>query len=92
MNVLSPASRPAHCFIGLLMVVEIGMSGTVALSQDSAKPAGRNSIGIEFVRVPDRDPGYLAFGWLTMGQVLTLPVLVTGIVLIWMAYRKPSLG
>ena len=45
---------------------------------------------IEFVRVPDKELGYLAFGWLTMGQLLSLPLLVTGIILIWLAYRKPA--
>ncbi len=43
---------------------------------------------IEFVRVPDAHIGYLAFGWVTMGQVLTLPMLIGGIVLIALAYSK----
>jgi len=34
---------------------------------------------VEFVRVPDANIGYLAFGWLTMGQLLSLPVLVAGL-------------
>lgn len=38
---------------------------------------------IEFVRVPDAHLGYLAFGWLTMGQILCLPVLAIGIWLMW---------
>jgi len=42
---------------------------------------------IEFVRLPDAHLGYLAFGWLTMGQVLTLPMLVFGCILLWLAYR-----
>ena len=33
---------------------------------------------VEFVRLPDPQLGYLAFNWLTMGQVLTLPMLVLG--------------
>lgn len=38
---------------------------------------------IEFVRVPDSHIGYLAFGWVTMGQLLCLPVLAFGIWLMW---------
>jgi len=43
---------------------------------------------VEFVRVPDPQLGYLAFGWLTMGQVLSAPLIVVGIVLLWLAYRR----
>jgi phosphatidylglycerol---prolipoprotein diacylglyceryl transferase len=42
---------------------------------------------VEFVRMPDAHIGYLAFGWLTMGQLLTLPMIVLGLVLLWLAYR-----
>lgn len=43
---------------------------------------------IEFVRVPDADFGYLAFGWVTMGQILTAPMIVFGVVLLFLAYRN----
>jgi len=36
-------------------------------------------IAVEFVRLPDQHIGYLAGGWLTMGMVLSLPVLLVGI-------------
>lgn len=42
---------------------------------------------VEFVRMPDAHIGYIAFGWLTMGQLLTLPMILLGIVLLWLAYR-----
>ncbi len=46
---------------------------------------------VEFVREPDQQLGYLAFGWLTMGQVLSAPMIVGGIgLLIWAYSRKPS--
>jgi phosphatidylglycerol:prolipoprotein diacylglycerol transferase len=47
---------------------------------------------VEFVRVPDADIGYLAFGWLTMGQLLSLPVLIAGLAMLAFAYtrREPS--
>lgn len=43
---------------------------------------------IEFVRVPDAHLGYLAWDWLTMGQVLTLPLILTGVVLMVLSQRK----
>jgi len=47
---------------------------------------------IEFVRVPDKHPGYIAFGWLTMGQLLSAPLMIIGIVLLALAYgqRTPA--
>lgn len=39
---------------------------------------------IEFVRQPDAQLGYLAFDWLTMGQLLSAPLFVIGVgILIW---------
>jgi phosphatidylglycerol:prolipoprotein diacylglycerol transferase len=46
---------------------------------------------IEFVRVPDAQLGYLAFGWLTMGQILSLPIIATGVILFWLSRRAPTL-
>ncbi|MEP6907598.1 MAG: prolipoprotein diacylglyceryl transferase [Pseudoxanthomonas sp.] len=46
---------------------------------------------VEFVRVPDQDIGYLAFGWLTMGQVLSLPLIALGLFLFWLSRRSPTL-
>jgi phosphatidylglycerol:prolipoprotein diacylglycerol transferase len=43
---------------------------------------------IEFVRVPDADFGYLALGWVTMGQILTAPMILLGVVLLLLAYRN----
>ncbi|WP_225775594.1 prolipoprotein diacylglyceryl transferase [Pseudomonas sp. Marseille-Q5115] len=45
---------------------------------------------VEFVRVPDAQLGYLAFGWLTMGQVLCLPMIIGGAALIWYAYHRDA--
>lgn len=44
--------------------------------------------GIEFVREPDPQLGYLAFHWLTMGQLLSLPMIIFGAVLIIYAHMK----
>ena len=69
----------------------------------SAKPRPRMAIsglfallyglfrfGVEFVRMPDAQLGYLAFDWLTMGQILSLPLIVAGATLLVLAYRKPA--
>src|SRR5262249_38056630 len=39
---------------------------------------------VELVRVPDVQLGYLALGWVTMGQILSLPLIVAGAVLLWL--------
>jgi phosphatidylglycerol:prolipoprotein diacylglycerol transferase len=49
---------------------------------------------VEFVRVPDAqigDHGYIAFGWLTMGQVLSLPLIALGLYWLWLSRRSPTL-
>lgn len=45
---------------------------------------------VEFVRMPDEQLGYLAFGWLTMGQILSLPLIAVGVALMVLAYRKQA--
>ena len=42
---------------------------------------------IEFVRAPDSHIGYLAFDWLTMGQLLSLPMVIVGIYFLFKSYR-----
>jgi len=43
---------------------------------------------IEFVRVPDEQLQYLAFGWVTMGQVLSVPLIVVGLFWLWLARER----
>jgi phosphatidylglycerol:prolipoprotein diacylglycerol transferase len=46
---------------------------------------------VEFVRQPDAHIGYLAFGWLTMGQVLSTPMILFGVMLLALAYgQRPT--
>jgi phosphatidylglycerol:prolipoprotein diacylglycerol transferase len=45
---------------------------------------------VEFYRVPDAHLDYLAMGWVTMGQVLSAPMIIIGVVLLVMAYRSKS--
>jgi phosphatidylglycerol:prolipoprotein diacylglycerol transferase len=47
---------------------------------------------VEFVRVPDAQLGYLALGWLTMGQILSLPLIAIGLFLLWRSRSAPTLG
>lgn len=67
----------------------------------SAKPRPRRAVSglfllgyggfrflVEFVRSPDAHIGYLAFGWLTLGQVLSLPMIIFGALLLYLAYRR----
>ncbi len=45
----------------------------------------------EFFRQPDAHIGFEAFGWLTRGQLLSIPMLVGGLLLmIWAYRRQPS--
>ncbi|MBS7540615.1 prolipoprotein diacylglyceryl transferase [Ancylobacter lacus] len=46
-------------------------------------------ITVEFVREPDPQLGYLYGGWLTMGMLLSLPMLAVGATLILRARRRP---
>jgi phosphatidylglycerol:prolipoprotein diacylglycerol transferase len=65
----------------------------------SAKPRPRGAISglflvcygiiritIEFFRAPDVQVGYLAFGWVTEGQLLSLPMILLGVGLLVWAY------
>jgi len=42
----------------------------------------------EFFRQPDPQKGYIAFGWLTMGQLLSAIMVVLGLVLLGMLMKK----
>ncbi len=69
----------------------------------SAKPRARYAVSgmfallygvfrfaVEFVRMPDNG-AYVAFGWLTRGQILSLPLVVLGVLLLVMSRRAPVL-
>jgi phosphatidylglycerol:prolipoprotein diacylglycerol transferase len=47
---------------------------------------------VEFVREPDPQLGYLAFGWLTMGQVLSVPMILFGVGLMVWAYKRQDVS
>ena len=43
---------------------------------------------IEFIREPDRDIGFIAWDWLTMGQLLSLPLILVGLALLLLSRRQ----
>jgi phosphatidylglycerol:prolipoprotein diacylglycerol transferase len=43
---------------------------------------------VEFYRVPDAHLDYLALGWVTMGQILSTPMIIIGSIMLVMAYRS----
>ncbi len=42
---------------------------------------------VEFFREPDPQIGYVAFGWMTKGQLLSIPMIILGGILLLWAYR-----
>lgn len=47
---------------------------------------------VEFTRMPDTHLGFIAWDWLTMGQLLSLPMVGAGIVLLILAHRARTAG
>lgn len=43
---------------------------------------------VEFFREPDPQLGYIAFGWLTMGMLLCIPMIAYGSYLLWSGYAR----
>ena len=43
---------------------------------------------VEFVRQPDAHMGYIAWGWLTQGQLLSVPLVLVGVALLYFAYYR----
>ncbi|NOZ11556.1 MAG: prolipoprotein diacylglyceryl transferase [Gammaproteobacteria bacterium] len=84
---------------------EAGLEGVVLfvlLWWYSSKPRARGAVSglflvlysmfrflVEFVREPDAHLGFLAFEWLTMGQLLSVPMFLFGA---WLMFRKPALA
>lgn len=96
---LSPPLHPSQLYEALLE----GLVLFLILWFYSAKPRPTMAVSalfligygvfrfaVEFVRMPDVQLGYLAFGWLTMGQVLTLPMIVFGVALFIYAHNRKT--
>ncbi len=59
----------------------MAVSGLFLLGYGTARTA------VEFAREPDAHLGYLAGDWLTMGMLLSLPMVLAGAVMMALAYR-----
>ncbi|MEE4145946.1 MAG: prolipoprotein diacylglyceryl transferase [Halieaceae bacterium] len=44
----------------------------------------------EFFREPDAHLGIQAFGWMTRGQILCVPMIALGLYMLWYAYRRTA--
>jgi phosphatidylglycerol:prolipoprotein diacylglycerol transferase len=95
----SPPLHPSQLYeaalegVALFLIVWLFSSRprpTMAVSGVFLIAYGLFRFGIELVRRPDAHIGYLAFDWLTMGQVLSLPMILFGGALILLAYRRSA--
>ncbi|MCF1182730.1 prolipoprotein diacylglyceryl transferase [Marichromatium gracile] len=98
-TLLSPAVHASQLYEalleGLVLFVLLWLFSsrprpTMAVSGLFLVGYGVARFSVEFVRLPDAHLGYLAFGWLTMGQLLTLPMILAGALLLALAYRRSS--
>jgi len=48
--------------------------------------------GVEFYRVPDAHLSYLALGWVTMGQILSTPMVLFGILMLVLSHRQKEVS
>jgi phosphatidylglycerol:prolipoprotein diacylglycerol transferase len=64
----------------------MAVSGVFALGYGSFR------FFVEFFRQPDAHMGFVAFGWLSQGQLLSTPLIALGIVLLVLAYRTKTNG
>jgi len=77
-----------------------GLALFVILWVYAARPRRRGAVGglfllgygafrflVEFFRQPDAQLGFVALGWMSMGQALCLPMIALGL---WLMYRGPS--
>jgi phosphatidylglycerol:prolipoprotein diacylglycerol transferase len=94
---LSPPLHPSQLYEaaleGLVLFVILWLYSrrprpTMAVSGLFLACYGAFRILVEFVRQPDAQLGFLAFDWLTMGQLLSLPMLAGGLLLLALAYRR----
>lgn len=49
---------------------------------------GSFRFAVEFVRQPDAHLGFIASDWVTMGHVLSAPMILVGIILLFLAYAR----
>ncbi len=86
---LYQAALEGLALFALLWIFSNKPRPTMAVSGVFLLGYGLARFAVEFVRVPDAHIGYLAFDWLTMGQLLSVPMILCGLLLIGLAYRNP---
>jgi len=93
------ASRPSQLYQALLE----GLMLYIILFVYSRKPRPAPAVGglflamyavfrfsVEFFREPDSHIGFDAFGWMTRGQMLCIPMLLIGVALMIWAHRREA--
>jgi phosphatidylglycerol:prolipoprotein diacylglycerol transferase len=75
-------------FFAILWIFSRMPRPTMAVSGLYLLCYGMFRFGVEFVRVPDAHIGFLAFDWLTMGHLLSFPMIVIGMLFMGYAYRR----
>ncbi len=85
---LYEAGLEGLCLFLILWLYSARPRPTMAVSGVFLAGYGLSRFLLEFLRQPDVQLGYLAFGWLTMGQVLSLPMLLAGLILVVLAYTR----
>lgn len=70
------------CFITVWLAVYFAKKrGTVSAVFLITYAVARFSV--EFVRQPDANRGFIFFDWMTMGHILTIPLLVAALLILW---------
>lgn len=96
---LSPPLHPTSLYeatlegVGMFVILWIFSARprpTMAVSGMFLLTYGVFRTTVEIVRMPDAHIDYLAFGWVTMGHVLTWPMIAWGVLMLWLAYRPKT--
>ena len=86
---LPPAQRPAARRFGLALACVTRILLLLSLAFLASMQNNLfNLFGMDF---SVRDLVLIAGGWLTMGQVLSLPLVAIGLALLWLSRRAPTL-
>ncbi len=72
----------------LLWLFSMKPRPTMAVSGLFLAAYGSFRFVVEFFRQPDQHLGYIAFDWMTMGQLLSMPMVAAGLLLLWLAYQR----
>lgn len=87
---LYEAALEGLVLFGILWAYSARPRPTMAVSALFLIFYGLFRFAVEFVRMPDAHLGYLAFDWLTMGQILSAPMVLAGLAMLLIAYRRST--